>query len=53
MFYGLVIMSLKSVICTSLKSYLSFIFDDFDTVNLVMKHIFLCYIMLNINNGNN
>jgi hypothetical protein len=52
MFYGLVIMSLKSIVCILLKSYLSFMFDDFDIVNLVPKHILLRNIKLNIKNGN-
>jgi hypothetical protein len=52
MFYWLVIMSLKFVVCTSLRSYLSFMFDDFDTVNLVSRHVCLHYVMLNTKNGN-
>jgi hypothetical protein len=52
MFNGLVIMLSKSIVCISLRSYLSFMFDDFDIVNLVLRHIFLHYIMLNTKNGN-
>jgi hypothetical protein len=52
MFCGLAIMSSKSTICTSLKSSLSFTFDDFDTINLAPKHICLHCIMLNTKNGN-
>ncbi len=41
MFCGLVIVSSKSVVFISLGSYLSFMFDDFDIVNLALKHICL------------
>jgi len=51
MFCGLAIMSLKSLVYILLSS-LSFMFDDFDTVNLTPRHICLCCIMLNFKNGN-
>ncbi len=44
MFCGLIIMSSKFVVFISLKSYLSFMFDDFDIVNLALRHICLCCI---------
>ncbi len=46
MFCGLAIMSSKSIVCISLSS-LSFMFDNFDTVNLTPRHICLRCIMLN------
>ncbi len=52
MFYGLVIISLKFEVYISLRSSLSFMFDDFDTINLAPKHICLCCIMLNTKNRN-
>ncbi len=47
MFFGLVIMSSKFVVCISLKSSLSFLFGDFDIFNLIPRHICLHCIMLN------
>jgi hypothetical protein len=47
MFGGLVIMSSKSVVCISLRSSFSFLFDDFDTINLAPRHISLHFIKLN------
>ncbi len=44
-------MSSKSTISISLKSSLSFTFDDFDTINLVPRQICLRCIMLNTKNG--
>ncbi len=41
------IMSVKSIVCI-LLSCLSFRFDDFDTINLTPRHIYLCCIMLSI-----
>ncbi len=52
MFCRLVIMSSKYVVCISLRNSLSFMFDDFDTINLAPRHIYLRCIMLNIKNGN-
>jgi hypothetical protein len=52
MFCGLVIMSLKFVVCISLRNTFSFMFDDFDIVNLAPRQICLCCIILNIKNGN-
>jgi hypothetical protein len=51
-FCGLIIMSSKSTDSISLKSSLSFMFDDFDTINLVPRQICLRRIMLNTINGN-
>ncbi len=45
-------MSSKSIVSISLKSSLSFMFDDFDTINLVPRQICLRRIMLNTINGN-
>jgi hypothetical protein len=52
MFCGLIIMSSKSLVSISLKSSLSFMFDDFDTINLIPRQICLHCIMLNTKNGN-
>ncbi len=52
MFCELVIMSLEFVVCISLKDSLSFMFDDFDTINLAPRQIFLSRNMLNTKNGN-
>jgi hypothetical protein len=51
MFCGLIIMSSKSIVSISLKKSLSFMFDDFDTINLVPRQIYLQCIMLNTKNG--
>jgi len=48
MFCGLVIMSSKFVVFISLKNYLSFMFDDFDIVNLALRHICLCCINIQL-----
>jgi hypothetical protein len=45
-------MSSKFEVFILLKSFLSFMFDDFDTINLAPRHICLHYIMLNTKNGN-
>ncbi len=51
--WELVTMSLKFVVCISMKNSLSFMFDDFDIVNLVPRQICvqMC-IMLNTKNRN-
>ncbi len=40
------------LVCISLKDSLSFMFDDFDTINLAPRQICLSCIMLNTKNGN-
>jgi hypothetical protein len=47
MFCGLVIMSSKFVVCISLNNTFSFMLDDFDIVNLALRQICLCCIILN------
>jgi hypothetical protein len=47
MFCGLIMISLNFVIYISLKSSFSFMFDDFDAINLAPRqfvYIVLCYI---------
>jgi hypothetical protein len=39
MYYGLKIMPSKSIICIALRSSLSFMFNDFEIVNLAPRHI--------------
>jgi len=44
---GLIMMSLKSILCILSRIFFSLMFDNLDTANLIPRRICLCCIMLN------